>query len=72
MTDPQCTGRLTAIMKKINLEDGTEARGVRKVEISTQRTYLYGFGFDKNIIICKCCLMYPTPLHILLTDLTAI
>ena len=49
MTDPQCTGRLTSIMKKINLEDGTEARGVRKVEISTQRTYLYGFGFDKNI-----------------------
>lgn len=49
MTDPQCTGRLTAIMKRINLEDGTEARGVRKVEISTQRTYLYGFGFDKNI-----------------------
>jgi hypothetical protein len=49
MTDPQCTGRLTSIMKKINLEDGTEARGVRKVEISTQRTYLYGFGFDKNV-----------------------
>jgi hypothetical protein len=49
MADPQCTGRLTAIMKRINLEDGTEARGVRKVEISTQRTYLYGFGFDKNI-----------------------
>lgn len=49
MTDPQCTGRLTSIMKKINLEDGTEARGVRKVEISSQRTYLYGFGFDKNI-----------------------
>lgn len=49
MTDPQCTGRLTSIMKKINLEDGTEARGVRKVEISTQRTYLYNFGFDKNV-----------------------
>jgi hypothetical protein len=49
MTDPQATGRLTSIMKKINLEDGTEARGVRKVEISTQRTYLYNFGFDKNI-----------------------
>lgn len=49
MTDPQVTGRLTSLMKKINLEDGTEARGVRKIEISTQRTYLYGFGFDKNI-----------------------
>jgi hypothetical protein len=49
MTDPQCTGRLTSIMKKINLEDGTEARGVRKIEISSQRTYLYGFGFDRNV-----------------------
>ena len=49
MTDPQCTGRLTSIMKKINLEDGTEARGVRKVEISSQRIYLYNFGFDKNV-----------------------
>jgi hypothetical protein len=49
MTDPQATGRLTSIMKKINLEDGTEARGVRKVEISTQRIYLYNFGFDKNV-----------------------
>ncbi|HNL85472.1 MAG TPA: hypothetical protein PKO18_09550, partial [Chitinophagales bacterium] len=48
MTDPQSAGRLTSIMKKINLEDGTEARGVRKVEISTQRTYLYNFAFDKN------------------------
>lgn len=49
MTDPQHVGRLTAIMKKINLEDGTEARGERKVEVSTQRSYLHGFGFDKNV-----------------------
>lgn len=48
-TDPQVTGRLTSIMKKINLEDGTEARGYRKIEISTQRTYLEGFEFNKNI-----------------------
>lgn len=50
-TDPQVTGRLTSIMKKINLEDGTEARGYRKVEISTQRSYLEGFEFNKNLSI---------------------
>ena len=50
-TDPQVTGRLTSIMKKINLEDGTEARGYRKVEVSTQRNYLLGFEFNKNLSI---------------------
>ncbi len=48
MSDSQLTGRLTSIMKKINLEDQTEARGYRKIEISTQRRYLKGFEFDKN------------------------
>jgi len=48
MTDPQVTGRLTSIMKKINLADATSVRGVRTVEISAQSTYLYNFGFDKN------------------------
>lgn len=48
MADSQVTGRLTSIMKKINLEDQTEARGYRKIEISTQRSYLKGFEFDKN------------------------
>ena len=48
MTDPQLTGRLTSIMKKINLADGTSIRGMRTVEISLQSTYLYNFGFDKN------------------------
>lgn len=50
-TDPQVTGRLTSVMKKINLEDGTEARGYRKIEISSQRQYLEGFEFEKNISI---------------------
>ncbi len=49
MADSQVTGRLTSIMKKINLEDGTEARGYRKAEISTQRNYLLGFEFDKKL-----------------------
>ncbi|ESU19488.1 hypothetical protein FEDK69T_31600 [Flavobacterium enshiense DK69] len=48
MSDTQVAGRLTAIMKKINLEDQTEARGYRKIEISSQRNYLIGFEFDKN------------------------
>ncbi|HCC94993.1 MAG TPA: hypothetical protein DEQ26_11855 [Flavobacteriaceae bacterium] len=38
-------------MKKINLEDSTEARGYRKVEISTQHQYLVGFEFDKRLSI---------------------
>lgn len=49
MSDPQLTGRLTAIMKKINLEDGTEARGYRAILVSTQSQYLKGLNFNKNI-----------------------
>ena len=49
MSDSQVTGRLTGIMKKINLEDGTEARGYRAILISAQRNYLTGFQFNKNI-----------------------
>ncbi len=49
MSDAQMTGRLTAVMKKINLEDQTEARGYRAILISTQRQYLNGFAFDKNV-----------------------
>lgn len=51
MSDSQVTGRLTSIMKKINLEDQTEARGYRRIENTTQRTYLTGFEFDKNTSI---------------------
>lgn len=49
MSDPQMTGRLTAVMKKINLEDQTEARGYRAILISQQSQHLLGFAFDKNI-----------------------
>lgn len=49
MSDPQLTGRLTAIMKKINLEDQTEARGYRAILISTQTPYLVGLNFNRNI-----------------------
>lgn len=49
MSDPQLTGRLTGIMKKINLEDQTEARGYRAILISQQGQYLKGFAFNKNV-----------------------
>lgn len=48
-SDSRLTGRLTAIMKKINLEDQSEARGRRAIEISTQRQYLTGVEFDANL-----------------------
>jgi len=49
MSDPHLTGRLTGIMKKINLEDQSEARGVRAVLVSAQKKYLVGLNFNKNI-----------------------
>lgn len=49
MSDPQLTGRLTGIMKKINLEDQSEARGYRAILVSTQKHYLKGLSFNKNI-----------------------
>ena len=49
MADSQLTGRLTGTMKKINLEDQSEARGYRAIEISTQRNYINGLDFDKSI-----------------------
>lgn len=47
MADSQVTGRLTAIMKKINLEDGSEARGRRAVLVSAVPNYLKGFDFNR-------------------------
>ena len=49
MTDSQFTGRLTAIMKKINIEDGSEARGQRAILVSLQPQYLKGLDFNRNI-----------------------
>jgi len=48
MSDPQLTGRLTGIIKKINLEDKTEARGYRAVLVSQVPQYLVGLNFNKN------------------------
>ncbi len=49
MSDPQMTGRLTGVLKKINLEDQSEARGYRAILISKEREYLIGFAFDRNV-----------------------
>lgn len=49
MGDSQLTGRLTGIMKKINKEDLTEARGYRAILISQQGQYLKGLSFNKNV-----------------------
>lgn len=49
MSDPQLTGRLTGIMKKINLEDQSEARGYRAILVTNQKHYLKGMNFNKNI-----------------------
>ena len=49
MSDSRLAGRLTAIMKKINIEDGSEARGQRAVLASQQPQYLRGLDFNRNI-----------------------
>jgi len=49
MSDPQLTGRLTAIMKKINLEDQSEARGYRAILISQQSNYLKNLVFNTGV-----------------------
>ena len=54
MSDSQLTGRLTAIMKKINLEDQSEPRGYRAILISQQRKYLAGVTFNKNANYDSC------------------
>lgn len=45
--DSQVTGRITAIMKKINLEDGSEVRGQRAILVTAAPQYLDGFEFNK-------------------------
>ena len=43
MSDPQVTGRLTAIMKEINLKDTTGIRGERSILISQNRGDIEGW-----------------------------
>jgi hypothetical protein len=48
MSDPQFTGRLTGIIKRINLEDQSEARGVRAILITSVPQHLIGLNFNRN------------------------
>ncbi|MGV3529127.1 MAG: hypothetical protein ACO1OO_09545 [Flavisolibacter sp.] len=49
MSDNKLTGRLTSIMKKINLEDETEARGYRAILITAKPEYLQSLVFDQSL-----------------------
>ena len=48
-SDSQLTGRLKKKKKKINIEDGSEAREQRAVLVSQQPQYLKGWDFNRNI-----------------------
>lgn len=48
-SDSRLTGRLTALMKQINLEDVTSPRGERKIEVSANQGVLSGLNFNDNL-----------------------
>src|SRR5690606_15844264 len=47
--DSSLTGRLTAVMKGINLRDTIGARGKRAIKISTHKELLKGVSINKNL-----------------------
>ena len=47
--DSRLTGRLTALMKQINLEDIASPRGERSIEISANQSVLSGLNFNENV-----------------------
>ncbi len=49
MFNRRLTGTLTAIIKRINLEDASEARGQRAILITQVPQQLQGLDFDQNI-----------------------
>jgi hypothetical protein len=49
MSDSRLTGRLTALMKQINLEDTANPRGQRSIEISAFQTLIAGINFNVNV-----------------------
>lgn len=48
MSDPRVTGRLTALMKQINLEDTASPRGQRSILVSSNRDVLIGLDYDAD------------------------
>ena len=53
MSDPQFTGRLTSIIKQINLRDTTSPRGQRRISISTNQAYLNGLNFNRHVSVAN-------------------
>jgi len=49
MTDTRFTGKLTGIMKRINLEDESEARGQRAILITAVPQHLKGVDFNSSV-----------------------
>jgi hypothetical protein len=47
VADARVTSRVTALMKKINIEDGSEARGVRGVLMTVRKDLMKDFEFNK-------------------------
>jgi hypothetical protein len=45
--DNRVVARLAALLKKVNLEDGSEARGFRAIQVSKAPRQLLGFEFNK-------------------------
>ena len=48
-SDSRLTGRLTALMKQINLEDTAHPRGERSIEVSANQGVLTGLNFNENV-----------------------
>lgn len=53
MSDPQFTGRLTSIIKQINLQDTASPRGQRSILISANQSYLNGLNFNRNVSVAN-------------------
>ena len=49
MSDSRIAGRLTAIMKQVQLNDTANARGERAITVSTNQDIIEGLDFDVNL-----------------------
>jgi len=54
-TDPSFTGRLTALMKTVNLKDTTGVRGKRAINVSLHKASLKNIVFKKGISFESIC-----------------
>src|SRR5690606_34248701 len=54
-TDPSFTGRLTALMKTVNLKDTTGVRGKRAINVSLHKASLKNIVFKKGVSFESIC-----------------